>query len=312
MENTLQISTRKAVLAAVIVISLAACSQKPADNAAKPKDSASKADTTVLAEVNGKKITAEDFKMEAASLGAGQIQSLSDDANKQKLIDKMVEKQLVVQKAVSAGLDKDPDVVKSLEYVKGKLLFGLYIKNNILDKSKVTDADVKDYFTKHKDDLGSVRISHILVRTKAEAEAVLAKLKAGEDYKKLAKSNSLDPKTKDNGGDIGYVNWTDISSPDFRDTVFKLKTGESGAVQSQAGYHVIRVTDKKPAADAEFEKIKERIKASVELTKREELYNSITKELKDKAKVVPHPDSLKALNVSSLLELPSAGMEQPK
>lgn len=284
-------------------LALLACGPKGEQ---KPGEAGKKSASPVLAVVDGTDITAEDFKDEASSLSPMAVKALSDEKNKEKFLENLIDKQLVVEKAESMGLDKDPDVVRRLEQIKRTLLLGMFVKKEVLDKATVTDQDVKAYFDSHKDQLGSVRISHILVPTQAQAEDVLAKIKAGGDFAALARQNSLDTKTKGSGGDLGWVKWEQFGSTSLRDAAFKLKAGEtSGIVQSQFGYHIIKVTDKKPAADSDFEALKSALKEQLTEKKKEELFDAIVKEMRDKAKVTKNVENLKAVSLTPPAEAPA-------
>jgi len=289
----------------------AACGQKAGQEKA---GEAAKADSSaVLAVVNGKNITAEDFKMEAASLSPMAIKSLADEKNKQKFLDNLVDKALIVQKAESLGMDKEPEVARRLNQIKSSMLLGYYVKKEVLEKASATDKEVKDYFDKNKGDMGSVRLSHILIASQKEAEDILAKLKAGGDFKALAKQYSLDTKTKNTGGDLGFVKWEQFGSAGLKDAAFKLKPGEvSGIVQSQFGYHIMKVTEKKPATDTDFAVMKDALKAQVTEKKKEEAFESIVKDLKAQAKVSVNGDNLKKLNLSAPAETPAPLMPKAK
>ena len=85
---------------------------------------------------------------------------------------------------------------------------------------------------------GKMRVRHILVKTEPEAQEILNKLKAGEDFATLARSYSIDP-SKENGGSTGFFSKGDLH-PDFEAAVMKLKPNEvSGVVKTPLGYHVI-------------------------------------------------------------------------
>jgi len=87
-----------------------------------------------------------------------------------------------------------------------------------------------------------VKASHILVKEEAEAKQILLKVKAGDDFAKLAKTYSICP-SGNNGGDLGYFGKGDMVKP-FEDACFKAKKGDVvGPVKTQFGWHVIKVTD---------------------------------------------------------------------
>ncbi len=282
---------RTLLLVAVAALVLAACGENAGTKGGKTGEA--KAGPGVVANVNGKELTIEDLKTEAASLSPMAVKALSDKNVRDKVLDNMVVKQLIMQEADKSGLAKDPEVAKKLDQLKSSLLIEVYIKKNVVDKVNVTDQSVQDYFNKNKQDLGSVRLSHIVVGSEAEAASVLAKAKSGEDFGKLAKQYSLDTKTKDKGGDLGYVKWDQFGNPSLKDAAFKLKKGElSGIVQSQFGYHIMKVTDKKPAADSEFAMMKDQLTKQLGDQMKRELFESTVKGLKDKAKVATFKEAL--------------------
>ena len=300
------------VIMAAAAALFTACGQKAGQEGKAGE--ASKTDASaVLAVVNGKNITVDDFKVEAASLSPMAMKSLADEKNRQKFLDNLVDKALIVQKAESLGMEKDPEVARRLNQIKSSMLLGYYVKKEVLDKVNVTDKDVKDYFDKNKGDMGSVRISHILVSSQKEAEDILAKIKAGGDFKAIAKQYSLDTKTKNAGGDLGWVKWEQFGSAGLKDAAFKLKPGEvSGIVQSQFGYHIMKVTEKKPATDADFAAMKDSLKAQATEKKKEDAFEAIVKDLKSKAKVTTNEENLKKLDLSASAETPAAQMPMAK
>jgi len=293
----------KVIAAACALLFVFAACTKKGEQAAGTKAG----NSPVIAVVNGHNITAEDFQEEAAALSPFAMKALEDPANKEKFLENLEDKRLIVQKAESMGLDKDPELAAKLNRLKDTLLLGQFVKKEILDKANVTDQDVKAYFDQHKADLGAVRISHILVGSQQEAQDILQKLKSGENFASLAKQYSLDGKTKANGGDLGWVKWEQFGSPSLKDAAFKLNPGEvSGIVQSQFGYHIMKVTDKKPALDSDFAMLKDALKDQVAEKKKEDLFENYVKDLRSKAKITLNAQNLAAVNVA-----PQQPPEQP-
>jgi len=293
----------KVIAAACALLFVFAACAKKGEQAAGTKTG----NSPVIAVVNGQDITAEDYQEEAAALSPYAVKALEDPKNKEKFLENLEDKRLIVQKAESMGLDKDPEMAAKLNRLKDTLLLGEFVKKEILEKANVTDQDVKAYFDQHKADLGAVRISHILVASQQEAEQILQKLKAGESFGSLAKQYSLDDKTKANGGDLGWVKWQQFGSASLKDAAFKLNPGEvSGIVQSQFGYHIMKVTDKKPAVDSDFVKLKDALKEQVAEKKKEDLFETYVKDLRSKAKITLNAQNLAAVNVA-----PQQQPEQP-
>jgi peptidyl-prolyl cis-trans isomerase C len=133
-----------------------------------------------------------------------------------------------------------------------------------------------------------VHARHILLKTEDEAKAVLADLKKGGDFEKLAKEKSTDPSAKTNGGDLGYFGKGQMV-PEFADAAFKLNKGDlSEPVKSQFGWHVIRSEDKRTKPVPEFDKVKPQLEQFVVRNAQA----SLIKKLRDEAKIekLPAPD----------------------
>jgi foldase protein PrsA len=108
----------------------------------------------------------------------------------------------------------------------------------------VSDDDVKTYFESHQGDFTKVCTNHVLVKTKEEADAVVARLRGGEDFAAVAKEKSQDPGSAQEGGDLGCVA-ANLFVPEFEQAVKTLPVGQiSDPVQTQFGFHVIKVRDR--------------------------------------------------------------------
>jgi foldase protein PrsA len=152
--------------------------------------------------------------------------------------------------------------------------FGV-LKNKLQTKIesdvKVSDDEAKAYFEAHKDQYASPeqrQVAHILVKTKAEALKLEARLKAGADFAALARKYSKDPGSAAAGGVLTATNNANIVKP-FREAAFALKTGQiSQPVQSSFGWHIIKALGAvQPAQKPDFNRSKDAIK-SVLLQKR--------------------------------------------
>lgn len=138
--------------------------------------------------------------------------------------------------------------------------------NNLLSgeipELMVNDSEIKAFFNENKESLATpemVRASHILVNSSEEAETLLAMLRNGSDFSELAASYSLDG-TAQNGGDLGYFA-RGTMVPAFEEAAFNLEVGEiSGVVKTDYGYHIIKLTDRKAAKNANLEELRALIK----------------------------------------------------
>lgn len=198
----------------------------------------------ILAKVNGQPITLEEFNRKWALLPeAGQTIYGGADGRRD-FLEELVKRELLLQKARELELDRKPAFRNRLEASRDRLLLDAILKKMVTEKIEVTEKDIEAYFEMHRNDLPpieEIRASHILVKTEAEAKVVLDQLHGGSDFSSIAKAHSIDPGTKDKGGDLGPIRRGQMA-PEIEKAVFSLNPGEiSHAVRSQYGYHILRV-----------------------------------------------------------------------
>lgn len=239
------------------------------------------ADTNV-ATVNGKPIKQSlvDYISKDATARGQNV-----DANVRSIIvNKLISSELVVQEAQKQGLDKQPDYIAKEELLRRELLVNTYIEN-FLKKTTVSEADIKAEYEKFKAQVGDKEFSarHILVSTEAEAKDVIAQLGKGGDFAKLAKEKSKDPGSKDKGGDLGWFPPAAMVKP-FSDAVGTLKKGQvtQTPVQTQFGWHVIKLEDTRTAQPPAYDKVKDNLKKQVQQRNLEKMLS----DLRAKAKIV--------------------------
>jgi foldase protein PrsA len=153
----------------------------------------------------------------------------------------------------------------TIDSLKENIKTKLELRKILEPQIPVTDAVLQKYFEVNKASYGTpeeLKASHILLATKAEADAVLAELKKGADFATLANQKSTDPGSKAKGGDLGFFG-KGVMNQQFETAAFALKKGEmSGIVQSPNGFHIILMTDIKPAVTPTFESVKDQIKTN--------------------------------------------------
>jgi len=153
-----------------------------------------------------------------------------------------------------------------------------------MKKNPVTDADTKAAYEDYKKELGDKEYNarHILVKTEAEAKDIIAQLGKGGDFAKIAKEKSLDPGSKDKGGDLGWFSPAGMVKP-FSDAVVGLKKNAvtDTPVQTQFGWHVIKLIDSRAAQVPSYDKVKDGLERNLQQRKLEKMMLG----LKDKAKI---------------------------
>ena len=198
------------------------------------------------------------------------------------------------------GLQEQGMTEQSLqELIRRNVIIENYIEQVIVPKQQVSDAEVKAFYDKNPDAFNQpeqIRASHILItvdpkasaadkkKAKEKIEALLKQIKAGIDFAKLAKEQSGCPSSKQ-GGDLGYFGKGQMVKP-FEDAAWALKPGEvSGVVETQFGYHIIKLSEKKPASKMALDDVKAKIADSLKRQKVSEAINATLEEAKKKAKI---------------------------
>jgi peptidyl-prolyl cis-trans isomerase C len=216
----------------------------------------------VLATVNGTKITADDLRIAGEDLGESVPRQLDAKGRQQYLLDYMIDGTLVAQKATQDKLDQGPEFEKQLAYYRSKVLMEALLTK--IARDAVTPENLQktyDEAAKAQKPEEEVHARHILVATLPEAEAVEKRLKAGEDFAKIAKEVSKD--TGSDGGDLGWFTHDKVV-PAFADAAFKLKVNEiSAPVKTEFGYHVIQVLGTRQTQFPPFAKVKNQVTAYV-------------------------------------------------
>ena len=244
----------------------------------------------VVAKVNGTEIHQSDLAV--AEKEAGRLPPMSDAAKKDYLVQFMADVILVAKAAEDKKVDQTAEFKRKLAFERQKLLMSDLMEATA--KEAVTDAALQKVYDDAIKQMGKqeeVHARHILIRAKpgdekeSEAakkkiEAIIAKLKSGEDFVKLAKEDTEDPSGKANGGDLGYFT-KDQMVPEFSKVAFDLKKGEiSGPVKTQFGWHVIKVEDKRMKPPPKFDAVKDQLVNYVQRKAQADLVQKLRAEAK--------------------------------
>lgn len=223
-----------------------------------------------------------------------------------KDLDKQVEEKISQNRAKFPSAEEFDKALKSVEmtekdlkeFTRKDIIITTLIEKDVVAKINISDADVKKFYDDNADKFKQeekVRASHILIgvdsaataeakqKAKEKAETILKKIKAGEDFATLAKSDSTCPSSKQ-GGDLGMFSKGQMVAP-FEKAAFAMKPGEiSDVVETQFGYHIIKVTEKKEAGATKLEEVKTKIADYLKNQKIQQQIGTYLEELKSKSK----------------------------
>ena len=265
---------RKAIFAALALaltssVSLPAMAQDAAADSAK-----------VLARVNGVDITQGDLDMAAADLDP-QFARLPEEQRRLAALAALIDIKALAVKAEADKLDQTDDFKARMAFLKDRALHNELFKLEIVDK--ITDDEVRARYDKEvaaTPPQNEVRARHILVKTKEEAQAVIKELDGGGSFEEIAKAKSTDGAAAQ-GGDLGYFGAGQMV-PEFEKAAFALEVGSYSKepVQTQFGFHVIKVEDKRVQQPPAFDQVKDQVRSILLRERYTEMVEKLRSELK--------------------------------
>jgi peptidyl-prolyl cis-trans isomerase C len=236
---------------------LAVQAQQPA----APAPAAAQQQDPVVARVNGEAVHASDV-MRLVSQLPPQVQQMPLEMIYPAILDQLVNQKLVSAAGYKAGLQNSAEVKDELKRAEERIVQRAFIQGEV--EKRITkdalDKAYKEYVEKHPAQ-EEVKAAHILVDGEAEAKDIIAQLKKGGDFAKLAKEKSKDKAAAEQGGDLGYFT-KDMMVEPFANAAFAMKKGEVSKepVKTQFGYHVIKVEDRRKAPPPAFEEMADQLR----------------------------------------------------
>jgi len=248
--------------------------------------------TDIVATVDGKDITQNDIEKFVSKSIPGARYSFMNNQQKKKVVNQLIERELYIRVAKKEGIEKDPQFAVELEKAKENLILDIWMKNK-LQNIVISDDEIERYYRKNDRKFyqsASASARHILVSTQSEAKEIIHELELSSNVKEkfieLAKTRSTGPSGK-NGGDLGWFS-KDQMVPEFSQATFALNIGNftHTPVQTHFGYHVIYLTDKKPAGKIEFSKVKDTIANTLKLKKFKKDLKDLSQKLRQSANII--------------------------
>lgn len=273
--------------ALVAAVSAGLLAQRPADDA--------------VATVNGETITERELYEEMLRRTGQQV------------LDQMVTERLIRQAVAAADVEVSDEAVQAeMDRVKEQLgedvtleealaraglteeewaaeiRLELGLRQLLTDRVQITEDEMKAFFEQYKDFLGTeeqVRVSHILVDSREEAEAIRAALLEGADFAEVAREKSADPGTAVRGGDLGWVSRGQTVKP-FEDMAFSSPVGDiSPVVETDFGFHVLKVEERREAREAVYEESRDVIHSYLLEDKLQQAFQEWLREIRNEARV---------------------------
>jgi len=233
-----------------------------------------------VATVNGVAIPQASFD---SFINEQKAQGVPDSPELQKAVrEELIRREVLIQEAKKAGLDKTPGVVQQMELARQAVLIRAFIQDYV-KKHPVTDAQLKAEYDAIRAKMGGTeyKTRHILVEKEEEAKAIIENLKKGAKFEELAKQ-SKDPGSKDNGGDLG---WSAPGAyvPPFAEALKKLEKGKTteAPVKTDFGWHVIQLQDTRAVEPPPFDTVKPQLQQRAN----QQVVEQFISELRAKAKV---------------------------
>ena len=240
---------------ALVFAPLSAMAQDAAPNAAATAQPAAPTPDTVVAKVGDDAITEADISFAAEDL-AQDLANVPPDQRKAFLLTVLIDMKVMANAAKAAGMDQTDIFKRRLAYLEDRALRRAYFAEKVT--TAVTPEAVKAAYDKFVADFkpqDEVHARHILVNSEDDAKAIKKELEGGASFEDLAKAKSIDPSAKQNGGDLGFFSAGQMVKP-FEEAAFKLDVGQiSDPVQSQFGWHIIKVEEKRKSAPPPIEQI---------------------------------------------------------
>lgn len=177
---------------------------------------------------------------------------------RKKIRDELIDLEVIAQEASKKGLDKQPETAQIIEITKQNILRNAFAQDYVKAHPIAEDTLKQEYENQKKTVVGrkEYKVAHILVDSEKEAQSIVAELKKKASFEKIAKEKSKDPGSKAQGGQLGWTNPGAFVQP-FGEAIVKLNKGQiSAPVQTQFGWHVIKLEDVRDLKIPAFEEIK--------------------------------------------------------
>jgi len=247
----------------------------------------------IVAIVNGKEISKQDIKnFIITNMPGAHFNFLSED-EKESIVEQMIDRKLYAEEAKRLHIENNLEFQIALDKAKDKLLVDYWMKEKA-EEIVISDKEAKVYYANHLNNFykdASVKVRHILVGTKAEANEIIDELLINKStlrktFIRLAKEKSTGPSAV-NGGELDWFIQEQMV-PEFSSASFLLNIGDITKipVYSQFGYHIIYLEDKKEKGIVPFEEMKQDIVKSLKVLQFKKELENMSKKMRKTAEII--------------------------
>ena len=209
-------------------------------------------------------------------------------------IERWIDRHLLYEEAKRLGFHKSTDVEYELEVLEKEILINRLLEATFSERIQIEEEEIeavyennKDLFQVQEDD---ARILHILTETREEANMAYQEIRAGMSFEEVAKQRSTDV-FKDVGGDMGYIRQRDVIPEVWRNAHRLREDAVSQIFQSDYGYHIIKVIDKRSKGDTRsLPDVRDEIRERIRVNKERNVYYDLLYQLQNRSKVYFSPD----------------------
>lgn len=272
------------VLSVLLAVCVGSCAKKGKEGGLTVKSG-------LAARVDNVKITEQEMLRRFEELSDQQQKEFKGRDGQAKFVDRLMEQELLYRAALDKGLDKDDEVRRKIENTTSNILAGEYFSKYILDKIKVTDADISAYYNEHKSEFVNppvLKAQYLYTVDSLKAVAWRKKLKGGANFNKLAKEESEDRTVAPALGDLGYFNLGGYVraigyNDNFTKAVDTLAVGQiSPVIRLEKGYGIVKLTERNPVKVQELADVSKMIESKLMRQKSEDMYKQEINRLKAK------------------------------
>jgi len=235
----------------------------------------------VIATINGHKIQLSYIYQQIESLPLGEQVAIREQLD--RFIESIVQEEVLLQSMLATNFRNEPELREQIKNSVADYLIKKYVNQKI----RVTNQEIEKYYRENASVIRNelVQVSHILMNTRSECEAMINRINNSEDFALFAKKYSLHKDSAENGGDIGrYMNHP--GGLGFEHLFFEMKIGEMRVFESSDGCHVVRVIDRTTPPIPPLAKVSERIREIIERNKEIEFLGTLIDSSRNHVKII--------------------------